>query len=168
MTDVIGQSLIAVRLEVADEVETIALGRRVSKFIKPGLVITLQGDLGAGKTTLSRGILQGLGHFGNVKSPTYTLVEPYELELGSVYHFDLYRIVDAEELEYMGFADYLSDAALCLLEWPERGEGFLPVADVGISIEQLGEGRCVTLKAQSKAGLELVQQLEISGGSFAV
>ena len=168
MTDVIGQSLIAVRLEVADEVETIALGRRVSKFIKPGLVVTLQGDLGAGKTTLSRGILQGLGHIGNVKSPTYTLVEPYELELGSVYHFDLYRIVDAEELEYMGFADYLSDAALCLLEWPERGEGFLPVADVGISIEQSGEGRCVTLKAQSKAGLELVQQLEISGGSFAV
>ena len=168
MTDVIGQSLAAVRLEVADEVETIALGRRVSKFIKSGLVVTLQGDLGAGKTTLSRGILQGLGHIGNVKSPTYTLVEPYELELGSVYHFDLYRIVDAEELEYMGFADYLSDAALCLLEWPERGEGFLPVADVGISIEQSGEGRCVTLKAQSKAGLELVQQLEISGGSFAV
>ena len=168
MTDVIGQSLAAVKLEVATEFETIALGRRVSKFIKPGLVVTLQGDLGAGKTTLSRGILQGLGHIGNVKSPTYTLVESYELELGSVYHFDLYRIVDAEELEYMGFADYLSEAALCLLEWPERGEGFLPVADVGISIEQSGEGRCVTLKAQSKAGLELVQQLEISGGSFAV
>jgi len=168
VTDVIGQSLAAVRLEVADEVETIALGRRVSKFIKPGLVVTLQGDLGAGKTTLSRGILQGLGHIGNVKSPTYTLVEPYELELGSVYHFDLYRMVDAEELEYMGFADYLSDAALCLVEWPQRGEGFLPVADVSISIEQSGEGRCVTLKAQSMAGLDLVQQLERSGGSFAV
>jgi len=168
VTDVIGQSLAAVRLEVADEVETMALGRRVSKFIKPGLVVTLQGDLGAGKTTLSRGILQGLGHIGNVKSPTYTLVESYELELGSVYHFDLYRMVDAEELEYMGFADYLSDAALCLIEWPERGEGFLPLADVSISIDQSGQGRCVTLRAQSMAGLDLVQQLESSGGSFAV
>jgi tRNA threonylcarbamoyladenosine biosynthesis protein TsaE len=168
VTDVIAQTLAAVRLEVADEVETIALGRRVSKSVNPSLVITLQGDLGAGKTTLSRGILLGLGHTGNVKSPTYALVEPYELELGSVYHFDLYRMVDAEELEYMGFADYLSDAALCLIEWPERGEGFLPLADVNISIEQSGEGRCVTLKAQSEAGVELVQKLERSGGSFAV
>ena len=168
MTYVIVQSLAAVRLEVVDEVETLALGRRISKFIKPSLVITIQGNLGAGKTTLSRGILQGLGHIGNVKSPTYTLVESYELELGSVYHFDLYRIVDAEELEYMGFADYLSDAALCLIEWPERGEGFLPLADVSISIDQSGQGRCVTLNAQSEAGLKLVQQLERSGGSFAV
>jgi tRNA threonylcarbamoyladenosine biosynthesis protein TsaE len=164
VTDVIAQTLAAVRLEVADEVETIDLGRRVSKFINPKLVITLQGDLGAGKTTLSRGILKGLGHIGNVKSPTYTLVEPYELALGAVYHFDLYRMVDPEELEYMGFADYLSDAALCLVEWPECGGGFLPVADVSISIGHSGEGRCVTLNAHSEAGLELVLQLEKSGG----
>ena len=117
--------------------------------------------MGAGITTLSRGILQGLGHSGAVKSPTYTLVEPYRLALGAVYHFDLYRLVDAEELEYMGFADYLADGRLCLIEWPERGQGFLPTVDIAIEIRQLGDGRCVTLCANSALGEQLIIQLGV-------
>ena len=127
------------------------------------LLIALSGDLGAGKTTISRGILNGLGHSGSVKSPSYTLVEPYELPLGRVCHFDFYRLIDPEELEYMGFADYLLDAAICLIEWPERGEGFLPAADVSISIGDSKVGRCVTLHAHSQVGQQLVHQLAISG-----
>lgn len=134
-------------------------GLSTSEGTRKPIIMTLQGDLGAGKTTLSRGILQGLGHVGNVKSPTYTLVEPYQLAFGAVYHFDLYRLTDAEELEYMGFADYLTDGKLCLIEWPEQGQGFLPQADIGIQISQLEEGRCVTLSAYSAYAEQLVSQL---------
>ena len=145
-----------VSLELVDEAAMIAAGNRIANLISEPMLISLQGDLGAGKTTLSRGILQGLGHKGAVKSPTYTLVEPYQLPLGAVYHFDLYRLVDAEELEYMGFADYLAEARLCLIEGPERGAGFLPEADIAIAINPLGVGRCVTLTAGSGKGERLV------------
>ena len=124
------------------------------------LLISLSGDLGAGKTTLSRGILNGLGHSGAVKSPTYTLVEPYELALGRVCHFDFYRLIDAEELEYMGFQDYLVEASLCLIEWPERGEGFLPDADIRIGIIQSEQGRILSLSAGSELGSKIVTSLE--------
>jgi tRNA threonylcarbamoyladenosine biosynthesis protein TsaE len=120
------------------------------------LLISLSGDLGAGKTTLSRGILNGLGHSGSVKSPTYTLVEPYELPLGGVCHFDFYRLIDPEELEYMGFRDYLVEASLCLIEWPERGQGFLPSADIEIGIIQTAEGRTVSLKAGTDLGNKII------------
>ena len=116
-----GQIVATANLNVVGEEAMVAFGCSLSSSLPKPLIITLQGDLGAGKTTLSRGVLQGLGHKGAVKSPTYTLVEPYKLDVGVVYHFDLYRLVDAEELDYMGFADYLEDAALCLIEWPERG-----------------------------------------------
>ena len=123
------------------------------------LLIALSGDLGAGKTTLSRGILNGLGHRGSVKSPTYTLVEPYELSLGRVCHFDFYRLIDPEELEYMGFRDYLVESRLCLVEWPERGAGFLPEADMLIEIVQLHEGRKLTLSGQSEQAKKILSQL---------
>ena len=148
-----------VMVELADEAATLSFGTAIAGHVGEPLIITLQGDLGAGKTTLSRGILQGLGHQGAVKSPTYTLVEPYQLALGAVYHFDLYRLGDAEELEYMGFADYLADAGLCLIEWPEKGQGFLPEADIAVYISQSGEGRCVTLRAYSARGEQLTHQL---------
>jgi len=148
-------------IELPDEQAMVQLGGSIARLIRDRLIITLQGDLGVGKTTLSRGILQGLGHSGAVKSPTYTLVEPYQLALGAVYHFDLYRLVDAEELEYMGFADYLADAQLCLIEWPEQGQGFLPMADIAIEISQPGAGRCVTLCANSAVGQQLISQLGV-------
>jgi tRNA threonylcarbamoyladenosine biosynthesis protein TsaE len=130
------------------------------KVAEPALLIALQGDLGAGKTTLSRGLLIGLGHVGAVKSPTYTLVEPYDLAMGQVCHFDSYRLQDPEELEYMGFRDYLVESRLCLIEWPERGVGFLPEADILIEIVQLDEGRKVTLSGQSEQAKKIISQLD--------
>ena len=130
------------------------------KVAEPALLIALQGDLGAGKTTLSRGLLIGLGHVGAVKSPTYTLVEPYDLAMGQVCHFDFYRLQDPEELEYMGFRDYLVESRLCLIEWPERGVGFLPEADILIEIVQLDEGRKVTLSGQSEQAKKIISQLD--------
>ena len=124
------------------------------------LLIILDGDLGAGKTTISRGVLQGLGHCGAVKSPTYTLVEPYDLEIGKVFHFDLYRLVDPYELEHIGFSDYLSQANLCIIEWPENGGSYIPQADIKIDIRQYQSGRKVTLSSYTDSGKQYINQLQ--------
>ncbi len=117
-------------------------GARFAELVIPPALLFLQGDLGMGKTTFARGFILQLGHSGNVKSPTYTLVEPYHLERGVLYHFDLYRLCDPEELEFMGIRDYL-DHSILLVEWPDRGEGILPQPDFVLSFTESGEGRRV-------------------------
>ena len=121
----------------------LAFGRRLAAMLEPGQLVRLQGPLGAGKTTLVRGVLRGLGHSGAVKSPTYTLLEPYELPWGTVYHFDLYRISDPEELELIGFSELIGGTALSLIEWPERGGELVPATGLTIEIELTERGRRV-------------------------
>jgi tRNA threonylcarbamoyladenosine biosynthesis protein TsaE len=133
-----------------------ALGRRLAERCPPGARIHLQGELGAGKTTLVRGFLRGLGHRGTVKSPTYTLVEPYVIDNKRIYHFDLYRLGDPEELEAIGLRDYLDGESRCLVEWPERGEGVLPAPDLAVRIHILEQGREVALEPLSAAGRALL------------
>ena len=146
------EQTVPLSLNFSDEAVMLAWATAAASLLSPGLVIHLVGDLGMGKTTLSRGFIQGLGHEGNVKSPTYTLVEPYELERFTVYHFDLYRLADPEELEFMGVRDYFSPATVCFIEWPEKGVGVLPQADISINITQWQLGRCLTLTADSANG----------------
>ena len=136
-----------VTLHIEGEEAMLALGARLAALTEGRGTLYLHGDLGAGKTTLSRGIIRGLGHVGAVKSPTFTLVEPYEIGPCKVFHFDLYRLADPEELEFMGIRDYFEDDALCLIEWPERGAGVLPKADLDITISPHGVGRTLQLQA---------------------
>ncbi|MGE8067400.1 tRNA (adenosine(37)-N6)-threonylcarbamoyltransferase complex ATPase subunit type 1 TsaE [Pseudomonas sp. NPDC089569] len=141
-----------VTLYLADEEAMTAFGVRIAQTTKGHGLIFLQGDLGAGKTTLSRGIIRGLGHVGAVKSPTFTLVEPYEIGEIRAFHFDLYRLVDPEELEFLGIRDYFEDDALCLIEWPDKGAGFLPKADLTITISPQDSGRSLNILSQGSRG----------------
>lgn len=147
-------------LEAVDEAAMVACGKRLAAALEAGTVVYLEGGLGMGKTTLSRGIVQAFGHRGAVKSPTYTLVEPYELGELSLYHFDLYRLGDPEELEFMGIRDYFTSDSLCLVEWPARGLGVLPPADLVITIERKGSGRRLQMDASTARGRVVVQRLQ--------
>ncbi len=143
------------KLQLADAAAMEALGARLAPVLDNAIVY-LQGELGAGKTTLARGILRGLGYAGKVRSPTYTLVEPYDVDQGMVYHLDLYRLVDAEELEWLGLRDMLAEPAMLLVEWPERGGGVLPEADLVVQIAPSGGGRSVDIVAQTERGRQIL------------
>ena len=146
-------------LHLPDENATLALGAALAPRLAPGLVIALRGELGAGKTTLVRGLLRALGHAGRVKSPTYTLVEVYELSRLSLYHFDFYRFHDPSEWIDAGFRDMFNGQGICLIEWPERARGQLPPADLEISLALAEPGRSATLTASSPAGEALLAGL---------
>lgn len=151
-----------ITLALADEQATLAEGARFANTLNAELTVYLHGDLGAGKTTLVRGLLHELGHHGKVKSPTYTLVEPYEVEINQnkvqVYHFDLYRFIDEEEWEAAGFRDYFNPHAICLIEWPEKAGNIIPQADIDVYIEVKGEGRTLRYIANSKIGKKCLEQ----------
>ncbi len=148
-----------VSLSVADDPAMRALGARLALVCPSSCIIYLVGELGAGKSTLARGFLQALGHLGTARSPTYTLVEPYELPQRQVYHLDLYRLADPEELEFLGLRDWLAEEAILLVEWPQRGVGVLPAADLIVTILYMGKARPVAVQAASAKGAEVLAGL---------
>ena len=140
-----------------DQAATEAFGGQLAAACKGGLLVFLHGHLGAGKTTLVRGFLRASGHSGPVKSPTYALIEPYITAYGNLYHLDLYRLADAEELEWIGIRDLFEDESICLVEWPERGAGILPEADVHVYLQAEGSGREIRVEAASPRGEKLLR-----------
>lgn len=152
------------RIELADERAQIAFGERLACALDYCGIVYLIGDLGAGKTTLARGVLHSLGYDGAVKSPTYTLVEPYQVGARRVHHFDLYRLGDPEELEFMGAREMLAETALSLIEWPQRGEGWLPDADLTVALSLHGNGRRAAVTGQGARGRRALERLRAQGG----
>jgi len=148
------------QIELSDEIATETLASTLAQSCAQGAVIYLHGDLGAGKTTFSRYLLRALGHQGNVKSPTYTLVESYQLGTLAVFHFDLYRLHDPEELEFMGIRDYFAPEHLCVVEWPERGQPLLPVPDLDLQLKITSASarqlQITAMTARGAAKLELI------------
>ena len=147
-----------------DEAATAALGRELAPLLRPGLVVWLDGDLGAGKTTLARALLRGLGHTGPVKSPTYTLVEVYVVSSIYLYHFDFYRFNEPEEFEDAGLGEYFRSDAICLVEWPEKAVGYVPSADLAVEFrfaEGVEDGRLLELHARSEAGRKCLSALKL-------
>jgi tRNA threonylcarbamoyladenosine biosynthesis protein TsaE len=143
-----------------DESATLALGAALAEVLAPGLTIYLRGELGAGKTTLARGVLRALGHQGPVKSPTYTLVELYELSRLHLHHFDFYRFHDPREWIDAGFRESFNGRTVSLVEWPEKAAGWLPPADIEIVLESSGDGRKAVLTSGSLPGQKTLALLE--------
>ena len=147
-------------ITLVGEHATLELAAKFAALCKPPLVLHLQGDLGSGKTTFARGLIRAMGHSGNVKSPTFTLVETYDLADVRLYHFDLYRLKDPLELEYIGIRDLAGEVdVICLIEWPERGGEEVPVADLVINLEYQGDSRSVECKAISAKGHAIIDAL---------
>ena len=138
---------------LADEQALLDLAAELGGCAQPGLVIYLRGDLGVGKTVFARGFIKRLGHEGLVKSPTYSLVEPYQINnTFTCYHFDLYRLSEPEELEFTGSRDYFNEQSICLVEWPEKAKGFIPDADICCELEYDVSGRKITISPSTDKG----------------
>lgn len=144
---------------LSDEKALLDLAGDMAITLKPGIVFYLTGDLGVGKTVFARGLINGLGYEGLVKSPTYSIVEPYQIdEVLICYHFDLYRLSEPEELEFTGSRDYFNDQSVCLVEWPEKATGFIPSADIICKLEYHKTGRKITISNGSDRGKLLMLQ----------
>lgn len=141
------------------ESATLAFGGKLAQALAPGLKLYLRGNLGAGKTTLARGILRGLGYAGKVKSPTYTLVELYKVSNLYLYHFDFYRFADPEEWEEAGFREYFGAESVCLVEWPEKAGDLLPAPDLELRLEIEQEGRRIVVAAMTENGRKCLARL---------
>jgi tRNA threonylcarbamoyladenosine biosynthesis protein TsaE len=148
--------------EIAGEHAMVAFGVLIGQALSVGSKVFFRGDLGSGKTTLCRGILRAWGHNGVVKSPTYTLVEPYSCRTVDIYHFDFYRLNDPEELEFMGIRDYFDNQNICLIEWPEQGGYMIPEADLDIFLEQLDQRRKIKLVACGIRGRDILSKIRDS------
>ena len=145
-----------------DNVEaTEKLGAVLANALPEGVLVFLEGELGTGKTSLVRGVLRELGHQGAVKSPTYTLLEEYSLAGKEIIHFDLYRLTDPEELDLIGIRDYFNGKACCFIEWPQRGQDYLPQEDIEIQISLAGSGRLARISAHSEPGMKLMKSIQI-------
>ena len=145
--------------QLPDEAATQAFGENLAPWLAGGLVIYLEGDLGAGKTTLARALIRAMGHCGPVKSPTYSLVEVYVFSSLYLYHFDFYRFESPEEFLDAGFSEYFNDAASCLVEWPERAVGCVPSADLRLCLHHAGVGRVLEALADTPAGAQCLKAL---------
>ena len=145
-----------------DEASTLAFGAALARVLVPGLTIYLVGDLGAGKTTLTRGVLRGLGYGGKVKSPTYTLVELYTVSSLYLYHFDFYRFADPQEWEEAGFRDYFNAQSICLVEWPEKAGDLLPIPDLKIELAIQEHGRLLQARAETEVGRQCLERLNLT------
>lgn len=154
-------SFTIIKTTCATEQDLLQLAGKLARVVRAGTVIFLQGPLGAGKTTFSRGFLAALGHQGKVKSPTYTLLEQYQLASMTINHFDLYRLVDEEELEQIGIRDYFQPSAVSLIEWPEKAANLLPKPDIQCEIDFVEEGRTITLAACSERANEMLAGLKL-------
>lgn len=148
-----------IKIYLANETETQQFGAKLATAISPGCTLFLEGNLGAGKTTLTRGLIKNLGVTGKIKSPTYTIVEPYLLKNFTIYHFDFYRVEDPEELVQIGITDYFTPDAICLIEWPSKAEGRLPHADLVCRLSIEGKGRVLALFQQSERGKLILKTL---------
>ena len=149
-----------VHIQIVNESAMLGLGAILAGALAGRGAVHISGELGAGKTTLCRGILCAMGHQGAVKSPTFTLVEPYRIEAHDVFHFDLYRLADPGELDYIGIDEYFGAGKLCLIEWPEKAAGFLPQHDLEIGIDVSGEKRNIDIKPMTPHGETVCEQLE--------
>lgn len=157
----------SIKFSISGEQKTILLGQILSRIClkyckeqKRCILINLEGDLGAGKTTFSKGFIKECGFKDLVRSPTYTLVEPYEFEDFSVYHFDLYRLLDPQELEYMGIRDYFLKTGVCLVEWPDKAQGYLPMPEIIVKLSYDNQSRVVVIESNllTKAQLDSIYE----------